>query len=725
MAKKTPDTNDQCISHEQALEALGDVLSRTMFMLRDCLTELDKGDGTEALKNKLASLQQFNETAYREVFVDRRVPTAHQRQRQGLIDLFQNMVNGFCHNRIVLDEDRNPVDFVILEANRGMEDMLGMSRRDMTGKPFFQLFPDLPLLAVRGVRDRLAHMLKAGKFTFEDEGYFPPLNKWFLISGFSTGVGTFALLVYDVTKRKQVERALAQALQTIQEAVSARDRFLTALSHDIRIPVSSIRNTATAVQTLDQEGRFEQQCDVIARSCDHLLMMIDELTATRPATDQVPGQIPGRPAAGKKGEAFSPEQDLIGLCEEFRSRAEAKGLKIVAVREGRVPALVQGPRRGLYRILYNLLDNSLKFTDQGEVRVVISCPWAKGQKRLRLLLSINDTGPGLDDERLDDVFEPSVRVQNGQTDKPGSGLGLATARAIVRQVGGSLCLENQPGQGCTFHCLVPLAGVLRQEPDQQPVPLPACLLGTRLLLVEDNELNAEATASLLGAMGLKPLVASTAEKALETLARENPDMILMDIQLKDRDGLKLCRSIRDDESLGEARNLPIVGLSGHPVEEYRQRCLEAGMNAYLRKPLRRHDLVRVLEALLVDKEGVCELEVIGEPREEEPLFSVLLEEYGGQEVVVRTLLENFLKAYEQELAGLRAILKDKDAAALAKAAHRVKSSLYSIHAEAEADLAGKLEAEAKAGRLPKPELMLELEKRVADLAQAARAWLKR
>ena len=143
MAKKTPDTNDQCISHEQALEALGDVLSRTMFMLRDCLAQLDKGDGTEALKNKLASLQQFNETAYREVFVDRRVPTAHQRQRQGLIDLFQNMVNGFCHNRIVLDEDRNPVDFVILEANRGMEDMLGISRRDMTGKPFFQLFPDV------------------------------------------------------------------------------------------------------------------------------------------------------------------------------------------------------------------------------------------------------------------------------------------------------------------------------------------------------------------------------------------------------------------------------------------------------------------------------------------------------------------------------------------------------------------------------------------------------
>ena len=721
MAKKHPGPNEKTAGQEQALNALGDVLSKTIHMARDCLSGLDDRCSGETMRRKLSALLRFNEIAYHEVFVDGRVPSVHRRQRERLVNLFQNMVNGFCHNRIVLNDERKPHDFVILEVNRGMEDILGMSRQEMTGKRFFQLFPNLGPLAVRGIRDRLGRMIKAGNFTFEDEGYFPPLNKWFLISGFSTGTGSFALLIYDVTKRKQVEQALEQALQTIQEAVSTRDRFLTALSHDIRIPISSIRNTTLTVKSMDEEARYEQQCDVIARSCDHLLMMIDELTSPRS-----PGSTPPR----ENAETFSPEQDLVGLCEEFRSRAESKGLVLQAIREGQVPALVQGPRRALHRILYNLLDNSLKFTDKGEVRARISYPRAEGQDRHRLLFSISDTGPGVPDESLDEIFKPHVRVEaKDEEAKPGSGLGLATARAMVRELGGSLCLESSPGRGCTFHCLVPIEGILRHGPDHRPVPLPLDLLGTRLLLVEDNDLNAQATASLLGAMGLKPFVASSVEETLDVLRREKPDLVLMDIEISGRDGLELTRRIRADESLGPIRDLPIIGHSGHPPEQYRQRCLDAGMNEYLRKPLRRKELVRVLEDLLTGPKTA--------PADDSPTpgdsapgkgknasFSVLLEEYGGQAGIVRQLLANFLAAYDRELANLQDILADRDLDALALAAHGIKSSLYSIHAEEEADLAGKLESEAKAGRMPEAELMLELSKRVSDLADAARLHLE-
>jgi CheY-like chemotaxis protein/anti-sigma regulatory factor (Ser/Thr protein kinase) len=267
----------------------------------------------------------------------------------------------------------------------------------------------------------------------------------------------------------------------------------------------------------------------------------------------------------------------VGLLQ---AQARAKGLALEVSIEPDTGPVVKGDRGRLAQVLTNLLSNAVKFTEKGSI--VVRAKASGGM----LILSVTDTGVGLSPAQQERLFEPFTQVDESATRRHGgAGLGLALSRQIARLMGGELSLESAAGKGSTFTCSVPAPLVVDQQVVEEPVPqLVADLANLRVLVVEDNKVNQLLATTLLKKAGALSEIAENGVLAIERLERgpTDFDVVLMDVQMPELDGLETTRALRR-KSLFE--KTPIVALTAHALEEERERCLAAGMNGYLSKPI--------------------------------------------------------------------------------------------------------------------------------------------
>jgi two-component system, sensor histidine kinase len=276
--------------------------------------------------------------------------------------------------------------------------------------------------------------------------------------------------------------------------------------------------------------------------------------------------------------------NLRDMCEHlialFRAKAEAKAIGIGFEIEENVPERILSDPQRLRQLLLNLLGNAVKFTERGDVKLLV----AAQADRNTITFTVEDSGLGIESSKIPSLFDPFVQADSSTTRKfGGSGLGLAIVRRFVDALGGTISVHSELGQGSSFRVSLPLEVPASIESAEAPAVAPVVAEGLRVLLAEDNRVNQLVFQKMLLNLGCQVSLANHGRETLEILRRERVDLVLMDCQMPELDGYAATREIR--QWGGAFAALPIIALTASAMAEDRERALACGMNDFLSKPL--------------------------------------------------------------------------------------------------------------------------------------------
>ncbi len=430
-------------------------------------------------------------------------------------------------------------------------------------------------------RGRLVNKRKDGSLYTEEMTITP-------VPGEQGRITHFIAIKSDVTERVRVQQALKQAKAEAEAANEAKSSFLASMSHELRTPLNGVIGMASLL--LDSELTPEQRecADIIHSAASSLLTLVNDILDF------------SKIEAGKL-ELETLEFDLRTAVREVVKvtalTARQKKLKLETAIDPAVPRQVKGDAARLRQILTNLTSNAVKFTPEGKVTIHVGLQDQDGT-RARIRFTVRDTGIGIPKQRLGKLFQRFSQVDSSITRKyGGTGLGLAIAKLLTERMGGRIGVESEEGKGSTFWFTVELETL----PDPaQPVPArdPAgsenndtlrCRRkspqGCRVLVVEDNTINQKVALRMLERFGCRPEIAANGREAIQALSREPYDIVLMDVQMPEVDGLEATRLIRDPNSTVLDHHIPIIAMTASAMRGDRETCLKAGMDDYVAKPL--------------------------------------------------------------------------------------------------------------------------------------------
>ncbi|HEX5310858.1 MAG TPA: ATP-binding protein [Aquabacterium sp.] len=388
-----------------------------------------------------------------------------------------------------------------------------------------------------------------------------------------------------------VARQREEARDVAERLSEAKSRFLATVSHEMRTPLSGMLGLTRMLREEETRPPVRRRLELVERSGEHLLTVLtDVLDFSRIAAGHL--QVESKPF------------DLGLLLDEVLAlsgvSAREKGLALV-VRSG-LPAShpVRGDAMRVRQVLHNLIGNAIKFTEEGQVAVLATLQ-ADG---CTVELVVEDTGIGIPECQLAHIFEAFHQVEGNKRRHEGTGLGLTISRQLCQAMGGDLSCTSQVGRGSRFVCTLQLPPATSAELEPvAPVEAPnECPSGTasawttcRVLLVEDNPINALVAEASLRQMGVEVRVVDDGAKAVEWLAGQQADLVLMDCIMPQMDGYEATRQIRRRERERKWPRVPIVALTATVDEQEKRACLDAGMDDHLGKPFSREDLSAVLE----------------------------------------------------------------------------------------------------------------------------------
>ncbi|GAA5002463.1 hybrid sensor histidine kinase/response regulator [Pseudoluteimonas lycopersici] len=522
----------------------------------------------------------------------------------------------------------------------------------------------------------------------------------------------------DLTRIKQLEEDLRTSESRAREANEAKSAFLAAMSHEIRTPMIGVTGMVEILAHTNLDAEQRRSLNVIQSSAQSLLQIIGDILDFSKIEA---GRMQLSPAATDLGKVAR------GVVANFSGSASSKGLVLGCSIDPQLGAAYWADALRLRQVLGNFVSNAIKFTERGRIDLALELQRRDGDRDV-VCFRVSDTGIGVGKEAQAKLFQPFVQAEGDTTRRfGGTGLGLAICRRLAELMGGEVTMESEPGQGTTMRLLVPLQAAPEEEVETDAfdaiAPAAAGLAPRRLpsvaeaeaerslvLLVDDHPTNRMVIARQLALAGYASEAAEDGAQGLAAWRSGRYALVLSDVHMPHMDGYQMARAIRTLEAKeGRGGHTPIVALTAATLKGEVERCLDAGMDDYLAKPVAIPTLVAALQRWLphtataatppatpVDAPApATALPQLHRP----PPFdeNVLATLTGGNDADLRALLDDYLASTREDLAVLEAARIDGDLPALTRQAHKLKGAARTVGALELADAAERLEAAARDG----------------------------
>jgi len=613
-------------------------------------------------------------------------------------------------------------DGCIVSVDPAAETLFGLDAGELVGKSFVEYIHD-DHSSFSNIISR-AESVGEGEFKVRIDGR-EEIRWWRICAAPAAYEGQAAtqLACMDVTERMRLEEQIKRYREELQRvrqeakaAKRAKTNFLANMSHELRTPLYGFLGTIDLV--LDTRLTPEQRdyLNTAKTSADALLAIVSDILEF---SEIEAGQLT------LEEKEFDLWTAVKKTAEMMAPYAQEKGLEFSHDISPQVPRALVGDPRRLRQVLTNLIGNAIKYTERGEVAVRVEVanltpqppslvgkgehggsPPRSGEglgersREAELHFLIRDTGIGIPEDKRDVVFEAFQQADNSATRQYGGlGLRLDISRRLVALMGGRIWVESEVGRGSTFHFTVTLKhqeGALRSPAQVARPAVEERELTLRILLAEDSPTNQLIAVSNLKKAGHTVQVADNGRKAVQALAEGEFDLVLMDVAMPEMDGLEATRAIREGER-ESGGHIPIIAMTAFATKEYREKCLGAGMDGYVTKPLSRDELNRAIEPFL----RKADLGGSGKPPRSRPPVDLgaALEVVGDDVELLQAVVEMSLEECPEQVEMLREALARQDAPGVESTAHRLKGILGNLGGLAARDVAQRLETMGKESAL--------------------------
>ena len=540
------------------------------------------------------------------------------------------------------------------------------------------------------------------------------------------------LLEKEIIKGTELGKQLQQRNQQLSLASQAKSAFLANMSHEIRTPMNAIIGLTHLALRTKPNPRQHDYLGKILFSADALLGIINDILDF------------SKIEAGKleiEQTRFLLSDVMENLSDMLGPAAKSKGIEMLFATDSDVPSALTGDSLRLGQILINLSNNAIKFTDVGEI-VIATKLIGMDENRVKLRFAVRDTGIGLSEKQIAELFRPFTQADVSTTrEYGGTGLGLTICKRLVEMMNGDISVTSQLGQGSvfTFTAEFGLAAVTqtikkgREHPLRTPEPMGlrvpesddadglAKIKNARVLLVEDNTINQQVATELLKQAGMIVTLAADGLKALKAVNQAAYYLVFMDIQMPKMDGYEASRAIRKDDRFAD---IPIIAMTAHAMSGIREKCLEAGMNDHMSKPINPPELAAALVRWIKPKakktpapqpdlifSAQRKIKHTQDLPERMPGLDIsdALKRLDGNRKLLKKLLIQFADEYSDTAEILRKALDSGDIEYIRRTAHTIKGVAGNIGAGDLSKAARELEKAASAGNGPDDDALCHFE----------------
>jgi signal transduction histidine kinase/DNA-binding response OmpR family regulator len=478
----------------------------------------------------------------------------------------------------------------------------------------------------------------------------------------------FYLVLQQARQQQKMIDALNESERKTREAAKLKEQFVANMSHEIRTPMNAILGFTGLLRQTPLTEEQKQYIQSMHSASENLLVLINDiLDLSKIEAGMMNLEII----------KFSLRSLAASVAAMFHEKAKEKKLRLHIHIEEDIPDILNGDALRLTQILVNLLSNAVKFTEAGEITLSIQC-LGRTNDKVQLQFIIRDTGIGIPKEKLSSVFERFQQAESSTTRRyGGTGLGLAIVRQLVELQHGHIRLKSKENEGTEF--IIDLAyGIVHETATHSDIPvadlLRSDLKGVRVLIAEDNAMNQQLIQHLMKNWGIEYRIVSTGAEAVQELRNNTYSLVLMDIQMPEMDGYTATERIRKDLQ----SDIPVIAMTAHAMAGEKDRCLEAGMNDYISKPLKDTALYNLIlfYVQLTNSLYPVQMHSNGQTVHEGLVNLDYLHQLSGNDSVFeREMLQQFLLQTPDELHNLERAVQGKDFTSIKKIAHSFKSTV--------------------------------------------------